>query len=63
MSITIDRNGWIQMFTQLRSPNGFLSSFFTPKPGAFYQGNKVSIDIQRFGEDVAIAVKIWELFT
>lgn len=57
MAITIDRQGWLQLFTQMRSPNNALTRFFTPKPGAFFSGNKVAIDIQRFGEDVAIVVK------
>lgn len=57
MSVQIEREGWIQLFTQLRRPNSFLSRMFTPKPGTFYSGKKVAIDIQRFGEDVAIVVK------
>ena len=56
MAIAIDRTGWIQLFTQMRSPTGFLSRFFTIKPGGVYKGSKVAIDIERFGEDVAIAI-------
>lgn len=57
MSIEIDKTGWLQMFTQMRSPSGFLSRFFTIKPGGIFSGKTVAIDIQRFGEDVAIAIK------
>jgi len=56
MAVEISRVGWIQLFTQMRSPNAFLSRFFTIKPGGIYNGKKVAIDIQRFGEDVAIAI-------
>ena len=57
MSVSISREGWIALFTQMRSPNSFLSRMFTIKPGGVYNGNKVAIDIQRFGEDVAIAIR------
>lgn len=57
MAVEIKREGWLQLFTQMRSPSGFLSRRFTIKPGAIYSGDKVAIDIQRFGEDVAIAIK------
>jgi hypothetical protein len=57
MAVTISREGWLQLFTQMRSPSGFLTRFFTVKPGGIYNGDKVAIDIQRFGEDVAIAIK------
>ena len=56
MAVTIERTGWIQLFTQMRSPNAFLSRLFTIKPGGIYNGTKVAIDVQRFGEDVAIAI-------
>lgn len=57
MTIAITRTGWLQLFTQMRSPNGFLSRLFTTKPGGIYSGGKVAIDIERYGEDVAIAIK------
>ena len=57
MAVEIKREGWLQLFTQMRSPSGFLSRRFTVKPGGIYMGDKVAIDIQRFGEDVAIAIK------
>lgn len=49
--------GWMRMFLQMRSPTGFLQSFFTVKPGNIYNGKTVEIDIQRMGEDVAVALK------
>jgi hypothetical protein len=57
MAVQLQRAGWTQMFSQMRSPNGFLSRFFTIKPGGVYNGDKVAIDIQRFGEAVAIAIR------
>ena len=57
MSVEIKREGWLQLFTQMRTPNGFLSRLFTIKPGGIYSGDKVAIDIERFGEDVAIVIK------
>jgi hypothetical protein len=57
MAISVDRIGWIEMFQQRRSPNGFLQSQFTLKPGGAYNGKKVAIDIQRFGEQVALVVE------
>ncbi len=57
MAIELSRVLWMQMFTQMRSPNAFLSRQFTVKPGGIYRGEKVVMDIQRFGEDVAIAIK------
>jgi hypothetical protein len=57
MAVEISREGWLQLFTQTRRPTGFLSRRFTVKPGGFYRGNKVAIDIERYGEDVAVAIK------
>lgn len=57
MSVDIKRQGWLQLFSQMRRPSGFLSRRFTVKPGGMYNGSKIAIDIQRFGEDVAVAVK------
>jgi hypothetical protein len=57
MAIELSREGWLQLFTQRRSPSGFLQRMFTIKPGGIYNGKKVAIDIQRFGEQVAIVVK------
>lgn len=56
MAVGISKEGWLQLFTQMRSPRGFLSRMFTVKPGGIYNGEKVAIDIERFGEDVAIAI-------
>lgn len=49
--------GWMQLFRQMRRPTGFLQSWFTMKPGNVYDGKKVELDIQRFGENVAVALK------
>lgn len=57
MAVSITREGWVELFVQRRSPNMFLSRFFTVKPGGFYNGDKVAIDIQRFGEQVALVVQ------
>ena len=57
MAVSITREGWVQLFSEMRSPNGFLSRMFTIKPGGIYNGDKVAIDIQRFGEDVAVAIR------
>ena len=57
MAVELSRTGWVELFTQRRAPNGFLQSLFTVKPGGMYSGNKVAIDIQRFGEQVALVVK------
>jgi hypothetical protein len=57
MAVKLNREGWLQLFTQMRRPNSFLTRHFSVKPGGIYNGEKVAIDIQRFGEDVAIAIK------
>lgn len=57
MAVELKREGWLQLFTQMRRPVGFLSRRFTVKPGGIYSGDKVAIDVQRFGEDVAVAIK------
>lgn len=57
MTVEIIRTGWLPLFEEGRSPNLFLSRMFTAKPGSFYRGGKVAIDILRSGEDVAIAIK------
>lgn len=49
--------GWMALFQQMRRPTKFLQSFFTIKPGNVFAGEKVEIDIQRFGEDVAVALR------
>jgi hypothetical protein len=49
--------GWMRLFLQARLPSRFLQSFFTMKPGNRYNGKKIELDIQRFGEDVAVAMK------
>jgi len=57
MAINSFATGWMTLFKQMRRPTGFLQSFFTVKPGNVYDGKKVAIDIQRFGEKVAVALK------
>lgn len=49
--------GWMMLFEQMRRPTKFLQSYFTIKPGNVYSGETVEIDIQRFGEDVAVALR------
>ena len=49
--------GWMQLFIHRRMPSPFLQSFFTMKPGNAYNGKTIELDIQRFGEDVAVAMK------
>lgn len=56
MAVELSREGFMQLFTQSRRPNQFLSRFFTIKPGNVFNGDKVAIDIERFGEDVAVAI-------
>lgn len=58
MAVEISRAGWLQLYTQMRKPTGFLSRRFTVKPGGIYMGSKVAVDVERFGEDVAVAVKV-----
>lgn len=56
MAVNLSRTGWLELFRQRRSPNGFLQSHFTVKPGGFYNGDTIVLDIQRFNEDIAVAV-------
>lgn len=56
MAIQITREAWLGLFTQSRNPTGFLSRFFTLKPGGIYDGEKVAIDIKRIGEAVATVI-------
>jgi hypothetical protein len=56
MSVQSFREGWMQMFEQRRSPNMFLQRFFTLKPGGASNSKMVALDIQRFGEAVAVVV-------
>ena len=58
MAVSLSKQGWLQLYTQMRRPTGYLSRRFTIKPGGIFAGKKVTIDIERFGEDVAIAIKI-----
>lgn len=55
---TIDtkRTGWMQLFSQSRAPTGFLTSLFQSRPGNRFSGEEVSFDVQRFDEEVAIAI-------
>lgn len=57
MTITIDRVGWTQLYTEMRRPSGFLSRRFTIKPGGIYYGEKVAIDVERYGEQVATVIR------
>ena len=56
-NVALVRQGWMQMYLQMRKPQGYFSSMFTMKPGNNYKGDSVSIDIERYEEDVAIVVK------
>lgn len=57
MSESIFAKGWMQLFTQMRSPNMFLARMFTLREGNETKGEEVVIDIERYDEDVAIVVK------
>lgn len=57
MTVKIDKTGWLQLFTQRRRPLGFLTRFFTIKPGGIFAGTKIAIDVERYGEDVAIVIR------
>jgi hypothetical protein len=57
MAVQIGRDGWLLLYTEMRAPNGFLSRMFTIKNGGTYNGDKVALDIQRFGEQVAVAIQ------
>lgn len=57
MAVEIAGIGWQQLYTQMRRAPGFLQRFFTLKPGGIFNGKKVQIDIERYGEDVAVVVK------
>lgn len=56
MAVSKLKTGWMQLYTQMRRPNGALTRMFTVKPGNIYEGTKVAIDIERYGEDVAVAI-------
>ena len=57
MTVELTREGMLPLFTQMREPTGFLQRMFTVKPGGIYSGDKVFIDVKRFGEKVAIAIE------
>lgn len=57
MAVQLSRTGWLALFKQMRQPTSFLSRRFTVKPGGIFNGKKVAIDVQRFGEDVAVAIR------
>ncbi len=57
MTVSISREGWNKAYIELRQPNGFLTRQFTVKPGGIFKGEKITMDIQRFGEDVAVAIE------
>lgn len=56
MTVSISRLGWLQLYTQTRGPSGFLQLQFSLKPGGVYKGAKIALDVERYGEDVAIAI-------
>lgn len=58
MTVEISKEGWMQLYTQMRRPTGFLSRRFTVKPGNIYSGKKVAIDVERYDEDVAVAITV-----
>lgn len=58
MAVELSKEGMLPLFTQMRQPTGFLQRMFTVKPGGIFSGRKVFIDVQRFGEKVAIVVEI-----
>lgn len=49
--------GWMRAFEQMRTPTDFLQAFFVMRPENAYNGKKIEIDIQRFEENVAVAIK------
>ena len=49
--------GWMRAFIQMRRPTDFLQSLFTMRPDNAYNGKKIEVDIQRFDENVAVAIK------
>jgi hypothetical protein len=57
MAVQLEKEGWLDFFTQRRSPNGFLQRNFTAKAGSTYSGRKVAIDVRRFGEQIAVVVQ------
>lgn len=57
MAIELKKSGWMQLFSDLRAPSMFLSRFFKIRPGNIYNGSKINLDIQRYGEDVAVAIR------
>ena len=57
MAVEITSTGWLQLYSQMRRPTGFLSRLFTIKPGGVYNGDKIALDVERYGEDVAVAIK------
>jgi hypothetical protein len=57
MTVPIVKSGWAQMFAQMRRPSRFLQRFFSVKPGGIFSGDKVAIDVERFGESVAVVVE------
>lgn len=57
MAVPLAREGWLQAFNDRRAPNGFLTGFFDARrPGNISKSDKVSIDITRSGEKVAVTV-------
>lgn len=56
MAVEISRKGWMQAFNDKRMPNMALTRLFQMRPGNVYKGTKVSIDIVRNGEKVAVVV-------
>jgi translation initiation factor 2 beta subunit (eIF-2beta)/eIF-5 len=57
MPIELSQVGWMELYSELRRPRAFLSSFFKIRPGNVSSSEKVQLDIERFGEQVAVAIK------
>ena len=55
--MNIFAKGWMTLFSQMRRPTGALQSLFTVKPGNVFTGEKIEIEVERFGEDVAVVLK------
>ncbi len=57
MSANPYATGWMTAFKQMRRPTDFLQALFVMRPENIYNGKKIEIDIQRFEENVAVAIK------
>lgn len=48
---------FLGLFRSWRRPTMFLQSFFAMTPESIYNGGKVSVEVERDGEDIAIPIK------